>query len=320
MAISIDNYAFNESRIQTILNSKSLADAQRMGIIDYVMDFLRGWVKHAQIQKLFEQIDDLSAGPDSEVERLVRFETLRGLAAQHHLDKFRVDVSIALDRSAWSYTFSVGDRQIFAKENIALDCERGDYDVYLEAARRNSSAMPDEASHHAPATNVAALKRDMAAFLKEELFEKENEPIGFYLADAVITNLKDLAHDDPIWRGEPGNGGAFKRRMREEIFPHEDRAAVMEYLSGDRTYTDTQKSALIDLLVITDKEHQYRAFAEIYCDNRQLDFSKIAFADNHFYIDGKDTDFIPGDGNCLFHCLDYLQQQKDVAARISAYV
>lgn len=320
MAISINNYAFNESRIQTILNANSLVEAQRMGIIEYVMDFLRGGVQRAQIEALFKRIEDYSNGSDSESERLLRFDALRSLATREHADKFRVDVAIAADQSAWSYTLSVGDRQIFSKTDIVLGDDTRDYEMCLEAVNRNcSQPIEEESEHCAPQAGIAALKRDMAAFLKTELLENGNEFIEFYLNDAVVSKLGDIPCDASFWQSGYGSRDALKRRIKQEVFPHDDKAAVMEYVSGDRRYTDAQKSALIDLLTLTDKEFQYHAFAELYCQKKQIDFSAIDFDRNHFYIRDKGKNFIPGDGNCLFHCLDYLQQQSLSVAPIAAY-
>jgi len=135
MSVSIGGYAFNESRINTILKSESLGEAQTMGLLDRVIDFFRGGVKRAAIETAFKQITaaDQDHGNNLEAKQLARFEALRAMAKPEHAGKFSVDVAIDQQAGKWSYAFSIDGTRMASKVEIPLG-KGHDYVAYQDAS------------------------------------------------------------------------------------------------------------------------------------------------------------------------------------------
>ena len=70
-------------------------------------------------------------------------------------------------------------------------------------------------------------------------------------------------------------------------------------------------TALVDYFVLEPKSHVDQRWVNLTCDALKLDENKIILKNSHFYIAGKPSNFIPDDGNCAFHCIQYLLHQKE---------
>lgn len=105
-------YSFNESRIDTVLQAKTLNEATRMGFLDSITDFFKGGVKREAIKNLYNSITAPQPNDSAPLEMLDRFQKLNGLAKNEHQMDFDVQVSPKDDDGTWRYAFKIGDTTI----------------------------------------------------------------------------------------------------------------------------------------------------------------------------------------------------------------
>lgn len=135
MSTLIGNFAFNDSRIGTILKAETLDEAQRMGLIDQVIDFFRGGVKRTAIEALFNEITHADQGTATApaLKQLARFETLLNMVKPEYLDKFSLGAKADPQSGTWSYAFHANGMCIASATEI--DLERGhDFAAFQDGA------------------------------------------------------------------------------------------------------------------------------------------------------------------------------------------
>lgn len=112
------NYQLNDSRVNRILNAKTLDDASKMGIWDRIKDLFRGGVKRESIRELYGQITSADNHYDTQPLRMVeRFAMLRSLAQEEHQSNFCVEVE-ASSNEQWNYKLKVGKDTIYHSEAL----------------------------------------------------------------------------------------------------------------------------------------------------------------------------------------------------------
>ena len=135
MSISIHNFAFREARIERILQSSTLAEAQHMGLLDRVIDFFRGGVKRAAIEKIFTEIShqDKAFGQQAKTKQLARFEAMQRMVEPIHLDKLTLEVQVEPQAQTWSYALKVDGVTLASEEQIDQHQHR-DYAAFQDGA------------------------------------------------------------------------------------------------------------------------------------------------------------------------------------------
>lgn len=302
--------------------------------------FRRGW---DVVEQLLSQIWERSQkNPHvADAEQLALFESLRDEGLPEHLDKFRLEVTLETQSNTWGYAFFIRDAEIartsgveagdgamfYAYQSVALKWEQGTVPakmpsdavgVVAEVQQDVDNLGATTAQHKAGAETIRAMRGEMADYVKALA---QREPVALeYFNDALKSKFNDIAPEDVFWQDENPRKrrSDYDFRLKTEVFPGQDKAAVLDYLAGRKSYTPDQESKLIDLFVVEDKVHAYLELAQLFLHEKGLDPESVSFADNHFYIPGKDKTFIPNDGNCFFHCLDYLTRQQQSSGPDSA--
>ena len=133
-----------------------------------------------------------------------------------------------------------------------------------------------------------------------------------YFSDVLEQKFASIPDEDPFWKDENPDQrrSNYDFCLKIEVFPGAGKADVFRYLNGEESYSAEQQSRLIDLCIAQDTVHVSLDLATHFLQSQGISASAVAFADNHFYIADKDKTFIPNDGNCFFHCLDYLRRQQ----------
>lgn len=116
------DFNMSDSRVDRLLNANSLEEAQQMGIIDRLIDYIFGGGKREAIAEAYTAItknEDASA--DADTRKLSRFESLKSLALPEHADKFKTSVTIDNAAGKWGYEFSIDNTSIFKSEMRNID-------------------------------------------------------------------------------------------------------------------------------------------------------------------------------------------------------
>ena len=115
-----NTYGLNESRVEKILNAKTLDAAQHMGFFDKIRDVFRGGTKAEAIRQLYEQVTAPQPHEAKPVDMLHRFQKLRSLAKDEHQAQFTVahETGVGESQNQWSFTLSVGSRPLYASEPL----------------------------------------------------------------------------------------------------------------------------------------------------------------------------------------------------------
>ena len=266
--------------------------------------------------KIFELAQDVSNSAKGQL--LSLFERLRDLAKPGQEDKFHLEVG----QDGQGYDFYVDGLNIVsgsiehqdvldAFQSVASKWEIENTQVLNggEPVRRDDVAEL-ATLHQAPANRIQAARQEMATYFKA--VAQEDALIMWSFSDVLDSKFKDIPQGDSFWRDEnPDNRRShYDFRLKTAIFPGEGKESVFRYLEGEKSYSAEQQSKLIDLCLAEDKVHVHLDLANLFLTSKGLSPDAVDFAQNHFYIKGKDKTFIPDDGNCFFHCLDYLMRQQ----------
>ncbi len=168
----------------------------------------------------------------------------------------------------------------------------------------------EQSTYRASQENISSLREKMADFIKDKMATDDRIFVIGYINDAVLSKFESIPENDSFWKDKKGLRSDFDFKIKTKVFHGKNKSACLEYLKKGKDYTGEQIFALVDILFKTDKTHPFLDMANLFCMQNEFDFSKITFFENHFYISGKEKSFIPDDGNCFFHCLDYLNQRK----------
>lgn len=269
----------------------------------------------------------------ADAEQLALYDSLRDEGELEHLDKFRLEVTGDSKSNTWGYVFfmageeivrasgvELGDGEMFnAYQSVALKWAMGDaptkmpsdeVGVVADVPQGVDNIGKTEARHQARAETVRAMRSEMADYVKA-LVQDEPMVLGCF-NDVLDSKFKGIPSEDVFWQDKNpgGHRSGYDFRLKTGVFPGADKASVFDYLNGCSSYTREQESKLIDLLIAEDKIHVHLQLAELFLLKKGVNAESVSFSDNHFYIPGKDKTFIPNDGNCFFHCLDYLLQQQ----------
>lgn len=123
------NYQLNDSRVNRILNAKTLDEASKMGIWDHIKDFFRGGAKQESIRELYDKITSADNPYDTQPLRMVnRFAMLRSFAKEEHQSKFCVEVESSSDEQ-WNYQLKVGKDIVFQSDALNKDKSEHFYEV-----------------------------------------------------------------------------------------------------------------------------------------------------------------------------------------------
>jgi hypothetical protein len=126
----------NESRVEKILNAKTLGAAQRMGFFDKIRDFFKGGTKAEAIRELYEQVTQPQPHEAGPVDMLHRFQKLRSLAQDEHKARFTVAHQKGEGESQhqWSFELAVDGTALYASPPIDETPGRMHADFAVQAA------------------------------------------------------------------------------------------------------------------------------------------------------------------------------------------
>lgn len=171
-------YAFNSSRLDTILKAKTLNEAQRMGVFDKIIDRFRGGQKREAIRQLYDSISVPSQDQTEPAGMLQRFHRLRDMASPQDRALFRTECAPPDDRGEWGFSFTIDDRTVYASP----------------PGMRNDGGTPFQAFDAAAHTDRLA---DMASRLAESVAQKSDAIIGGRTREGYALGAIDFASDNP---------------------------------------------------------------------------------------------------------------------------
>ena len=124
-------YAFNESRLQKVMESSSLQEAQRMGFWDKLSDTIfHGSAKQEAIRELYTSVVDPSPDRAAPVDMVSRFLRLRDLAPEDQRHQFTTLHSRPSDSGSWAYALKVGDIVIYRSPHDLTDKPQTSFDAF----------------------------------------------------------------------------------------------------------------------------------------------------------------------------------------------
>lgn len=181
-------YTFNESRLQKIVQAKTLDEAQRMGFFDRMMDrFVHGGAKREAIKQLYDSITSPAPHESQPAGLLTRFHRLRDLADDTQRSAFTVAFSPPDGQGHWACALQVGDTAIHASPPGMRDEPATSYAAFLAAVKT------DHVLHHAA---------DMAQAV---ISASQQAPLGSQaqVHDLVHAKARELADALQQITGEP---------------------------------------------------------------------------------------------------------------------
>ena len=315
MALEISGTIFNltisDRDIEIIKNAndREHIDSRCNRIWEKIVDWFCG-TNRAEAKKLL--FDILSKGKDDQ-KKESSFNRLRQLASPAYQDNFKIceinigtEFTIHLGKKEDSIIFVLKNNHDFSVQESQNQIElMKETDAIINSFDINNEII--KYHHESKSTSIQKLREEFTDFLKEKI--KDNDEYIYYINDALSNKFNDIPAEDDFWNGIQGKRSSFDFKIKTEVFPSMEKDGILQYISGEKKYSDEQKNKLIDILFKTDKTHPYTEFAQLFCKEKNIDFSKITFKNSHFFITGKDKEFIPDDGNCFFHCIDYLNNQ-----------
>ena len=215
-------YAFNSSRLDTILKAKTLDEAQRMGVFDKLIDRFRGGHKRVAIEKLYQSICAPSSAQNEPAGMLQRFHRLRDMALPEDRALFRTECASPDDQGQWGFSFTIDERTVYVSPPGMRDDEATSFRAFDSAARADRLA-------------------DMASRLAKSVAERSDAVIGGRTRDDYARGAIDFASDQPEVRAllkaklhDPLYCSANFRGI-EEGDTQDTFRAVFESPAGERT-------------------------------------------------------------------------------------
>jgi hypothetical protein len=166
------------------------------------------------------------------------------------------------------------------------------------------------------AEKIINLKNKMAIILNEE--KQHKLQVKETLVSAVILkNMTEITENNWIKIMDPVNR-TFRledKRFLTSCFPELTTLAAYKskingLLENPQSLNNQEYSSLINYFVKTKGSHIDKLWLDLTCKTLQLDSSLIEFSQSHFYIKHQLPSYIPDDGDCAFHCIQYLLEIK----------
>ena len=112
--------SLNTSRVERILNAKTLDEAQRMGVFDRFKDWCRGGVKAQAIRQLFDQVTAPRSHEAQPLDMAHRFQRLRAMATDEHQGQFKMSHETGLGEGGtqWAFGFNLGETEVYRSANL----------------------------------------------------------------------------------------------------------------------------------------------------------------------------------------------------------
>jgi hypothetical protein len=214
-----------------------------------------------------------------------------------------------------------------------------DYQIHL--ARQNAKPLVPAAAVHQPQANarvyqaspanIRDLKQQMATFFRN-IPQVNSRQIKSDINAIISSKIKDIPVNDMLWEPELRNTQVcnrqhgFEKELLNQVFPHttskQEVRNLLNALTDPRQAHDPKirqlYDKLIDCLILTDNIHVYKPWAILFCESLGINYHQsIAIQNNHFYLAGGKPEEIPSNGNCFFHCLNYLLERQQAAVNKS---
>lgn len=212
---------------------------------------------------------------------------------------------------------------IFANQVIKYISDESNHvfkNLLLRSDEINELKIPlkEELPFKAKQDQITELRNQMRTILMDE---KHQNKAKVSLVEAVCNKLQD--YNPEYWNQmmDPNNtkiSAADKKLINcfpevktkndydDKIGLYFDQIYINPEIMSKEEYT-----ALVDYFVLEPKSHVDQRWVNLTCAALKLDENKIILEKSHFYIAGKPSNFIPDDGNCAFHCIQYLLHQKE---------
>lgn len=122
--VRINNVALSQNRLAHIESAPTLNEAQRMGLFDRVVDWLRGGVKHEAIKQAFDLLrapgGQPAAPPAQHEGLLLHFNVLQNALRAEHADKCRLSVQRDDGAQTWSYRMEIDGQTLVSATGLAM--------------------------------------------------------------------------------------------------------------------------------------------------------------------------------------------------------
>ncbi|MCD2511934.1 hypothetical protein [Comamonas endophytica] len=154
MGVRLNNVMLTHDRMAQIRGAQTLGEAQRMGLVDRFVDWCRGGVKKAAIEKVFNTVN---APASAHGERLRRFQELHSFLRPEHMDQCQLNLQKDEEGKTWSYRMVIGGETLAQAASLPVESGRtlADFEDHVVLAEFGSHL---HASHGAdPARECTAL-------------------------------------------------------------------------------------------------------------------------------------------------------------------
>lgn len=142
-------FAFNETRLEKIVNAKTQGEAERMGLFDKIRDLWRGSPKLTAIRELYNSITDPAAHDSKPVDMLSRFHRLRDFAQPAERDQFKVELKAPNNQGEWGYALKVSGQALYQSPAGMLNALVDNYNPQTEFEQFHQALQTDQLLVHA---------------------------------------------------------------------------------------------------------------------------------------------------------------------------
>lgn len=178
MGVQLNNVMLTHDRMAQIRGAQTLGEAQRMGLVDRFVDWCRGGVKKAAIEKVF---NTMSAPAGAHEERLRRFQELHSFLRPEHMDQCQLTLRKDEEGRTWSYRMVIGGETLAQATNLPLESGRtlADFEDHVLLAEFGSHL---HASHGAdPGRECTALCEKFREINEREAGSLDRHPSSVML-------------------------------------------------------------------------------------------------------------------------------------------
>lgn len=240
-------YAFNETRLNKILNASTLNEAQRMGFWDKLTDTLfRGSAKQQAIRELYESITRPSPHESKPADMLTRFHRLRDLAVAENQNQFTAAFSRPDAQGAWGYSLSIDNTCTYSSPAGMQDDQQNSFagfhglaraDHMLQQTRSLAKVVREQADTLAGQGGYI----DVPAFkaLRDEFDEALNAFDRSAQTSDAIGEMLDLQQTHPLTADK-----VFHELRRTNI----GSTNLLQALYGDRAPTPKVEAVLANIV------------------------------------------------------------------------
>ena len=168
----------------------------------------------------------------------------------------------------------------------------------------------------APKAQVTKLREELATFIVND--EENYSTYLNALTSEVSVQFLNAKDDDLIWNDEETirslstNVSDLGKTLKTIVFPEITTKQQLVDLLKDEEEIKSRFDTLAQTLLMSPKVLINKNIAQNFCKHKDIDFDKIRLANNHYYpASGKPEDIL-ADGDCFFHTISKLLEEKAI--------